>query len=569
MFNSVRLVLAVFIGLCCTVPAVAQERPRLIVLTDIGTEPDDIESMVRLLTYANEIEIEGLIASTSRHLHDRVYPQLIEERVDAYGQVLANLRVHDPRYPDAALLKSRIKSGVPLLGMAAVGKGKDSAGSRHIIEVVDRADKRPVWISVWGGAATLSQALWTVRQTRSPKEVAKFIAKLRVYSISDQDDSGPWARATFPQLFWIASVHGPSRYQLATWTGISEAMPGADQEPVSKQWLRANIQSKGPLGALYPLPMFIMEGDTPSFLNLIDNGLAVPDRPDWGGWGGRWEKPSSDFGFWADTVDTVAGVDGKNHTNNKATIWRWRWAFQNDFAARMIWSVTPEFKGANHAPKLVVNGHGGSAPVTIVTCPGAPVSLSAKGTADPDGHALTYKWWRYNEANFLIQPTTLTDPNGVETGFTMPVWEQFHEMPLQPLARVHIVLEVSDAGTPKLTRYRRLFIDVATDGRSVNGKTCPKITYLKRPEGIGFATGAVPVSDAAYSTHITDVGTMIDDPRLLPILQRYVPQIIDAAKHTEQARTVTLRGVMNFIPGLTAATLDAMDAELAKIPAKP
>ncbi len=567
--------LASVLSIASVSPAVAQtvasndERERLIVITDIGTEPDDIESMVRLLVYSNEIEIEGLIASTSRHLNDRVFPQLITERVDAYGQVLSNLRAHDPRYPDAEQLRSRVRASLPLKGMDAVGAGKDNAASDHIISVVDRADSRPVWISVWGGASALSQALWKVRATRSPAEVDRFFAKLRVYSISDQDDSGPWARANFPQLFWISSVHGPSRYQLAAWTGISAALPGSDPEPVSKRWLRQNIQSKGPLGAMYPAPMFIMEGDTPSFLSLIDNGLSVPDRPDWGGWGGRWEKPSPDFGHWADTVDTVTGIDGKNYSDNKATIWRWRGAIQNDFAARMIWSTTPDFSAANHAPKLVVNGVGGTEPVTVTACPGETVSLSAAGTTDPDGNSLSYKWWRYNEANFLLQPTVISSPDTAETQFSMPVWDQFHEVPLLPDARAHLILEVSDNGTPKLTSYRRVMVDVATDGRTINGTVCPKISYLPRPEGTGFATGATPTSDAAYSTYETDVGTMLDDPRLLPIFERYAASIIPIARTTEQARTMTLRAIVNFVPGLNAEMLDAMDADLAKIPALP
>lgn len=73
------------------------ERARLIVLTDIGNEPDDAESMVRLLVHANDIEIVGLVATTSRHLPRDPTPRLIAERIDAYGQVLANLRQHSPR----------------------------------------------------------------------------------------------------------------------------------------------------------------------------------------------------------------------------------------------------------------------------------------------------------------------------------------------------------------------------------------------------------------------------------------------------------------------------------------
>src|ERR1035438_421861 len=39
--------------------------PRVMVISDIGNEPDDQMSLVRLLLYSKEMEIEGLIASTS------------------------------------------------------------------------------------------------------------------------------------------------------------------------------------------------------------------------------------------------------------------------------------------------------------------------------------------------------------------------------------------------------------------------------------------------------------------------------------------------------------------------
>ena len=122
--------------------------------------------------------------------------------------------------------------------------------------------------------------------------------------------------------------------------------------------------------------MFIMEGDTPSFLGLIDNGLNAYRRPDWGGWGGRyvyrqpygethaiWTQGGDEFKR-VDSRDTVIGVDGKEHTSDQATIWRWREAFQNDFAARMTWTVA-DFAHANHNPVAVVNGQGGTAPLEM------------------------------------------------------------------------------------------------------------------------------------------------------------------------------------------------------------
>lgn len=446
------------------VPASSAETPmksRLIVLTDIGNEPDDSESMVRLLLYSNDIDIEGLVASTSRHLPKTPHPEKIERRINAYAQVLSNLRKHDPNDPDADVLRQRLRTGSPVYGMSGVGKGKETAASRLIIAAVDRPDPRPVWIAVWGGAADLAQALWTVRATRSPAAVDRFVAKLRVYSISDQDDAGPWARAYFPNLFWETSVHAFSQYQFGTWTGISAPLPGADSVPVSKEWLQANIAGKGPLGMLYPLPVYVMEGDTPSFLSLIPNGLGNPERPDWGGWGGRYAKVSQNLGLWATTADSVRGTDGQLQTTAQATIWRWRWAFQNDFLARMNWSVTPDYAKGNHAPTVVLNGRNGTRPVEISACPGEPVSFSALGSSDPDGDELTYKWTWYREAGGLFSPNLkLSTDSGPSTSAEIADTARVDQFTPPSAYTLHVVLEVTDNGLPKLVRYRRATITV-------------------------------------------------------------------------------------------------------------
>ncbi|MET0180865.1 MAG: nucleoside hydrolase-like domain-containing protein [Novosphingobium sp.] len=437
------------------------DKARLIVLTDIGNEPDDSESMVRLLLYSNDIDIEGLVAATSRHHPKDPRLELIRRRVDAYGAVLANLRKHDRRYPDAEVLRGRMLSGSPVYGMSGVGAGKDTAASRLIIAAVDRPDPRPVWVAGWGGVADLAQALWTVRETRPPEEVKRFVGKLRVYTISDQDDAGPWARAFFPELFWVTNVHAFTNYQFGTWLGISAPAQGADQEPVSPEWLAANIRAKGPLGALYPLPAYIMEGDTPSFLSLIPNGLNVPQRPDWGGWGGRYGKVSNALGLWSTTADEVQGSDGKPYTTPQATIWRWRPAFQNDFAARMQWSVTPDFKQANHAPAPRLNGRSGPEPVAIEACPGKPITLSADGSSDTDGDRLSYRWWWYREATGLFAPqVTLSADSGGTTTVRVGDTARVDQFTPPSSYTLHVILEATDDGAPQLTSYRRALITV-------------------------------------------------------------------------------------------------------------
>jgi hypothetical protein len=165
--GSLALVLLPGVGSLLSRPVVAAEaqvefvpvqKQRVIVLTDISNEPDDEESLVRFLVYSNEYDVEGLIATTSVWLKDTVRPERIRERVEAYGQVRDNLLKHASGYPTQEHLQSVIKAGRPEFGMEGVGEGKSSDGSRHIIEVVDRPDKRPVWISIWGGANCLAQA---------------------------------------------------------------------------------------------------------------------------------------------------------------------------------------------------------------------------------------------------------------------------------------------------------------------------------------------------------------------------------------------------------------------------
>jgi hypothetical protein len=212
-----------------------------------------------------------------------------------------------------------------------------------------------------------------------------------------------------------------------------------------------------------------MEGDTPSFLFLINNGLGNPERPDWGSWGGRyelytpriqkWFSAPERRPFWSDAVDEVLGVDGKWHTGNHETIWRWRSAYQNDFAARMDWTIKP-YAEANHPP---VPSLGHAAELTAK--PGERVDLSAEGSTDPDGDALSFAWFCYNEAGTFTmagegrsgEALKIQDADKSRASFIVPT-----RRVLRP-GTIHIVLAVTDNGTPALTRYRRVIVTVAAE----------------------------------------------------------------------------------------------------------
>jgi hypothetical protein len=456
----------------------AQERTkeRVLVLTDIENEPDDAQSLVRFLTYSNMWDVEGLVATTSVWQKDRIADWRIREILEAYRKVYPNLVLHEKGYLTPDYLMSIIKKGGQKYGMQGVGQGEDSEGSEWVIQVLEKQDDRPVWVLLWGGSNTLAQALWKLRATRSDAELQRLISKIRVYAISDQDNAAPWIREQFPGLFFIVSPgyqeNNEIGYKHGTWTGISGERwyhfpSGADTTIVSNQWIEQNIRAKGgALGAEYPDLDYIMEGDTPSFLYLIDNGLGVPERPDYGSWGGRYELYTPHYRkffhqpetrpIWTN-IDDMVIVDGITYISPQATIWRWREAFQNDFAARIQWTVKPYYE-ANHPPAVLLS-HSNILNVKS----GEKVNLDASHSKDPDGDALSFHWFLYLEpGSYLLY----TDYNSINRNHSLDIdgrnqSKAFFTAPIVSKPEdMHIILEVKDNGTPALTRYQRIIVNV-------------------------------------------------------------------------------------------------------------
>ncbi len=448
-------------------------RPRVIIMSDIGNEPDDQMSLVRFLLYSNEMDIEALIATTSTWQRTKASPDIMKAVIAAYAKVRPNLMLHAQGWPTEAALDALVTSGQGGYGLDATGPDKMSPGARAIIAAVDRDDPRPVWVCIWGGANTLAQALGEIRATRSAEALAKFVAKVRVSSISDQDDAGPVIRRFFPTLFYIVKPSTPDsgEYASATWTGISGdvyyRIPGADTSLVTNDWLDANIRRKGPLGATYPKFAFIMEGDTPSFLGLIPNGLNAPEHPNWGGWGGRYilRQPYGETrSIWTQGGDMFRRVSSADTigdiTSDHATIWRWRSAFQNDFAARMDWTVK-DFARANHPPLVDVAG-----PEAISVTQGETITLDAHASRDPDGDGLSYAWFTYAEAGFGDGNLADISVKGKGARATVTALSPCRKawidgmIPCTGSGTAHVILAVTDKGKPALTRYKRIILSV-------------------------------------------------------------------------------------------------------------
>ena len=431
------------------------ERPRLIVLTDISSltagvaEPDDGQSLIRLMLDSDEFDIEGLVASSNMGHGQRVRPDLIRRVVDAYEEVRPNLLLHDDCYPPAERLRSCIKAGQPVAGpkvpvTESVGDGKDTEASDWIIRVVDRPDSRPVWVVIWGGSADLAQALWKIRATRSPEELVRFVAKLRVLAIGDQDSTGPWIRQEFPDLFTII--------QRRAFRGMYR---GGDTTLVSSAWVKESIHGHGPLGDLYPdynggdiwsgrlVPVRgIKEGDSPSFLSLVPNGLSDPERPCLGSWGGRFEGESKRL---TDVPDTDLGTSN-DPDPRMSSVYRWRPAFQADFQARLDWCINP-FAEANHPPRVQIAGER-----EREVRPGLAVDLDASGTTDPDGDGLDFSWGVYPATQEIAQKVVIEHRDTPTPRVILPPELAGRSIP--------ILLSVTDRGEPRLTRYGRVLIEI-------------------------------------------------------------------------------------------------------------
>jgi hypothetical protein len=443
--------------------APGEARPRLVVLTDIGGDPDDQQSLIRLLSCSNEFEIEGLIASASgtpgELQRDVVRADLIRDTVRAYGQVRDNLARHAAGYPTAAELLAKVQEGNPQRGVTNLGEGHDTAGSDWLIRVVDRADPRPVGVTIWGGSTDLAQALWRVRQERSRTELEAFLAKLRVYAIGHQDDTGPWITTQFPELFYLLSLAPGGRDKRdSAYRGM---YLGGDELLTSPAWVEAHVRTgHGPLGELYPNKTWrapnphatLKEGDTPAWFYFLPTGLSDPEQPTWGGWGGRFTPTGGrHFGDAIDTVTEPATSRG-DASSARATVWRWRAAFQAEFAARMDWCVKPP-AAANHPPVAVLDGEAGRTVMHRAAAPGETVQLDAAGSRDPDaGQMLGYRWWVYPEAGSYAGSVSVTQGGSVAEV----------RLPADAAGTtVHLILEVTDSGQPPLTRYRRVVLQVA------------------------------------------------------------------------------------------------------------
>jgi len=431
--------LTAFLTLCCSI-LLAEEttskpkiknsniKPRVIVTTD--GEIDDRSSFIRYLLYTNNFNTEAIIPTNSKwqlHGHGRDW---IFKQLHAYQKVFLNLRKHDQNYPHPNQLRNSIFLGNEDINkLHYVGPDNDTEGSKRIIRILLKDDPRPVWVLAWGGTNTIAQALWRLKES-FPEESYKLAAeKIRIYAISFQDSTGNWIRENCPEALMIRD------YQFMCINYQHEGHPYSDHFIFDPAWITENVKTDhGPLGALYP-QTYQSEGDSPSFFHLMNTGLRSTANPAYGGWGGRHIRESDNF--W---------VDAKDDGDKLKPLWRFLLDISNDFAARMDWCVN-DFENANHPPVAVVEGN-----IDRTVPPGQDIVLDAGASHDPDHDQLSFKWWQYKDAGSAKSDIEFrTSGSGEKAKIVVPD---------EPGKSAHIILEVTDNGSPKLKHYQRIILNI-------------------------------------------------------------------------------------------------------------
>ena len=443
------------------IPGKKNLKPRIVVLTDIAPndiEPDDMESMIRLLAHADLFEVEALIATTGWSNNggsERI--DLIYDALNAYEKDLPNLKKRSNQesfaknesiqeigyWPTPDYLRSRTMLGSTKMGMKFICEDNDSKGSNFIIDLADEYDDRPIWITVWGGGNTFAQAIWRVQQNRTPEEFKAFLHKFRVYTITDQDR--PWSQGD--TINYAKSSHQWMRKfendLLFFW---DECAWKHQNETGVNNWDKyaQHIQNHGNLGALYPKYKWGVEGDTPSYMHVMPNGLSNPDFPTQVSWSGYFE-----FGLGRDKLtQSNTNYTGEPYETGTKYFAYFYPAIFNNFAARMDWAK--DGKG-NRNPVVIIDGDKSLKPLEVVAKAGKSIKLNASKTFDPDGDQLHYKWWVIPEAGTYSGDIEISNNESNIANVHVP----------SDLAgkKFHVICEVTDDGVHNLTSYRRIIFE--------------------------------------------------------------------------------------------------------------
>ncbi|MBX2900756.1 MAG: DUF1593 domain-containing protein [Cyclobacteriaceae bacterium] len=498
--RNLNLLWVLTLVLCAATAFAQTSKPRTIVTTD--GELDDVDSFIRLLLHANEFSIEGLIISSSQwhykgdgkgtkfisemEMTKQMYGERTELRwpgeqwiynlIDAYGKVQPNLSLHASGFPTADYLRSVTRIGnIDFEGEME----KDTEGSDFIKAKLLDSNPEPLYLQVWGGTNTIARSLKSIedhyKNTPQWKTIYKRICdKAIIYAILDQDATyRKYISVNWPDIkiyynanqfwcfayFWKRAVPKPLHPYLE---GKFMGPILNNNGPLLKMYYSYGDGNPpaGEIEDIYSDPEkiksnmwgsftqydFISEGDSPAFFHLIDVGLDNLNNPHYGGWGGRLVQSATAPNRWEDG-DLAMDYNPYTQQMDKAyPQTRWVDVLQNEFAARAAWCMQP-YNKANHPPVVrLKHAH------RLNVNRGAKIVLQANAT-DADGNKLNYRWWQYDEVDSYSGKVVLNDPAKPTLKLVVP-----------PDAKagddIHLVVSVTDTGTPALTRYARVVLRV-------------------------------------------------------------------------------------------------------------
>lgn len=444
-------------------------KPRVIVLTDLKRvqETDDAASLIRLLTLADLVEVEGIVVSSGFNYwkpeHVLEGYELIWEMLDAYGSSVPNMmKMNNQKtfniventqkigyWPSVNYLKQRTAIGTALLTMKYVGDNFSNDGSRLITSVVDESDPRPLYVLVWGGGNVLAQAIWDISENplkkRTPEAVDAFVKKLRIISIEDQDtpwndrfkpldenNSHYWMRKKFPSMKWVMVTQGNFM----------------KQSDLLQPFYQMHIQGHGALGNMYPDHSNNVEGDTPSLFYVLPLGMGDPEHPEWGSIAGiyAWNPHPKQLSVmvWS---ESVPGNEEFRKMSQDFTL-RCIQPMWNLFAARLDWARSAT---GNRLPVAVVNGSSNGI-LEVNANRNSVIEVDASQSYDNEIDNLNFKW------SLVPLPTTprnvlIETPAESRTKIKIPADANGKE--------IHVLLELTDDGAAHpLTVFRRVIIKV-------------------------------------------------------------------------------------------------------------
>lgn len=496
--KTLKIALSLWMMSFAVSPSFAQHQKVKTIITTDG-EIDDVDTFIRMLLYANEFDIEGLVYSSSMWHYsgdglgtkfvsempmtkemygtqtDLRWPGVnwMQELILDYARVYDNLIKHDLNYPTPEKLMSMVRVGnIEFEGEME----KVTLGSEWIKNKLLQDDIDELYLQAWGGTNTIARALKSIEEAYADSENWEAIHKAVtdksiIYTIMDQDATyRDYISKNWPDIrvYYNASQFAAFAYP---WKRV---VPKEFQKYLEGSFMGPIINNSGPLlkkyysygdgqkqegddehihGDLSKIKdaqwgsfdqyAFISEGDTPAYLHLVDLGLDNYNYPHYGGWGGRFAQ-SKENPFKYEDGELVADLNPE--TGEKDPMYpqtRWIEAIQNDFAARAAWCIS-DFDEANHAPQITIQE-----PTRQTVKRGAKVKLNFTST-DLDGDQITHRVWNYADVSTADASVVFSDVDA-----TIKVSKK-----AKPGDEVHIIVEGTDSGLPSLTRYRRVILKV-------------------------------------------------------------------------------------------------------------